>query len=383
MTLELSNSTENPKLAVIVPVYKVEKYLPKCLDSIINQTYKNLQIICVDDGSPDNCGTILDDYAKKDSRIIVIHKENGGVSSARNAALDFIHESWKLEPLSFSKFITFVDPDDYIDLCTYEKCINVLTDDIDVLAFASEYVFDDGEPDPTGSCDKGNGLGLIGKHDLSEQVISATSFSICNKIFRSKIIYENNLRFPDGLCFEDAYFSTLYLCHCKTIWFEQSLFYKYLRGRVSSITGVADVAPSDLPLHCVKIVAEVLKYLKQKELFNKHKDVFWSFFFQFIKVSIDIKHTDEVECAVYKEALNILNAENFSAANILHNHYCELIVNRKLKDANTYSLLWTIRHKHRLNYDKFSFIGIPVLKITYTEHYKIIEVLGLFKFKRS
>ena len=100
-------------------------------------------------------------------------------------------------------------------------------------------------------------------------------------------------------------------------------------------------------------------------------------------MAIDIKHTDEVESAVYKEALNILNAENFSTANILHNHYYDLIVNFKLKDANIYSLLWTIRHKHRLNYDKFSFIGIPVLKITYTEHYKIIEVLGLFKFRRG
>ena len=90
MTLELSNSTESPKLAVIVPVYKVEKYLPKCLDSIINQTYKNLQIICVDDGSPDKCGDILEEYSKKYSRIIVIHKENGGLSSARNAALDFL-----------------------------------------------------------------------------------------------------------------------------------------------------------------------------------------------------------------------------------------------------------------------------------------------------
>lgn len=93
MTLELSNSNESPKLAVIVPVYKVEKYLPKCLDSIINQTYRNLQIICVDDGSPDKCGAILDDYAKKDSRITVIHKENGVVSSARNTVLDLLKKN--------------------------------------------------------------------------------------------------------------------------------------------------------------------------------------------------------------------------------------------------------------------------------------------------
>ena len=72
-------------ISVIVPVYKVEKYITRCIDSIINQTYKNLEIILVDDGSPDNCGKICDEYAKNDERIRVLHKENGGLSDARNA----------------------------------------------------------------------------------------------------------------------------------------------------------------------------------------------------------------------------------------------------------------------------------------------------------
>ena len=79
---------EKDLISVIIPVYKVEKYLEKCIESIIKQTYTNLQIILVDDGSPDNCGKICDEYAKKDSRIEVIHKANGGICSARNAGLD-------------------------------------------------------------------------------------------------------------------------------------------------------------------------------------------------------------------------------------------------------------------------------------------------------
>ena len=75
-------------VSVIVPIYNVEKYLKRCIDSILNQTYKNLEIILVDDGSPDKCPEICDEYAKKDDRIIVIHNKNGGVSSARNAGLD-------------------------------------------------------------------------------------------------------------------------------------------------------------------------------------------------------------------------------------------------------------------------------------------------------
>ena len=79
---------KNNLISIIVPIYNVEKYLKKCIDSIINQTYKNLEIILVDDGSPDNCGKICDEYAKKDNRIKVIHKENGGVSSARNVGVE-------------------------------------------------------------------------------------------------------------------------------------------------------------------------------------------------------------------------------------------------------------------------------------------------------
>lgn len=104
----------NDLISVIVPVYNVDMFLNRCLNSIINQTYKNLEIIVVDDGSTDNSGKICDDFSKIDSRIFVIHKENGGLSSARNAGLDVIH----------GKYVTFVDSDDYIS----SDCIEYLYD---------------------------------------------------------------------------------------------------------------------------------------------------------------------------------------------------------------------------------------------------------------
>ena len=84
---------QQPLVSIIIPVYKVEKYLRRCLDSVQNQTYKNIEVILVDDGSPDNCPKICDEYAAKDPRFHVIHKENGGVSSARNAGLDYCEKS--------------------------------------------------------------------------------------------------------------------------------------------------------------------------------------------------------------------------------------------------------------------------------------------------
>jgi len=105
-----------PKISVIVPVYKVEKYLRKCVDSILNQTYRNLEIILVDDGSPDGCPAICDEYAAADGRVKVIHKPNGGVSSARNMGLD----------MAAGDYFGFVDSDDWIDPGMFESLLNAL-----------------------------------------------------------------------------------------------------------------------------------------------------------------------------------------------------------------------------------------------------------------
>lgn len=94
----------NQLVTIIVPIYKVENYLNRCVDSILNQTYKNLEIVLVNDGSPDKCGEICDQYAKKDSRVKVIHKKNGGLSDARNAGLE----------ISTGKFVSFIDSDDWV-----------------------------------------------------------------------------------------------------------------------------------------------------------------------------------------------------------------------------------------------------------------------------
>lgn len=105
-------------ISVIIPVYKVEKYLERCVKSIINQSYKNIEIILVDDGSPDQCGEICENYAKKDKRIKVLHKENGGLSDARNHGVDH----------SEGKYITFVDSDDYVSEHYVEYLYRLLID---------------------------------------------------------------------------------------------------------------------------------------------------------------------------------------------------------------------------------------------------------------
>ena len=103
-----------PKVSVIIPVYNVEPYLRQCLDSVVNQTLRDIEIICVDDGSPDNCGMIIDEYAKNDNRIIAIHKENGGYGSAINKGLE----------IAKGEYIGIVESDDWIEINMYEELYN-------------------------------------------------------------------------------------------------------------------------------------------------------------------------------------------------------------------------------------------------------------------
>ena len=125
---------EEELISVILPIYNVEKYLEKCLKSVINQTYKNLEIILVDDGSKDNSPQICDEYAVKDKRIVVIHKSNGGLSDARNAGIE----------IAKGKYITLIDSDDYVELEMYEKLYNkAISDNLDIAICGNYNVSED------------------------------------------------------------------------------------------------------------------------------------------------------------------------------------------------------------------------------------------------
>lgn len=117
-------------VSVIIPVYNVEQYLPQCVESVINQTYTNLQIILVNDGSTDKSGEICDKFAENDNRICVIHKENGGLSSSRKAGMNAIS----------GQYVMFLDSDDWLDLCAIEKCIKEINNDLDIGCVMFSYV---------------------------------------------------------------------------------------------------------------------------------------------------------------------------------------------------------------------------------------------------
>ena len=215
------------KVSIIVPIYNVEKYLPKCIESIINQTYKNLEIILVDDGSPDNCAKICDEYAKKDNRIKVIHKPNGGVSSARNAGLD----------IATGEYIGFVDPDDFIAPEMYEQMLEAIKTANADLAICGFNVVHENDF----SILKSNTLPikkLIGVENCIFDLFSLEGFSIrpCvwNKLFVNKLI--SNQRFDTNYSIsEDLLFFIHYLLKINNIIYVTSPLYNQT-NRSTSVT---------------------------------------------------------------------------------------------------------------------------------------------------
>ena len=128
-----------PTISVIVPVYKVEKYIHRCVDSILNQTFSDFELILVDDGSPDNCGAICDEYAAKDSRVVVIHQENGGLSAARNAGIDWAFAN------SDSQWLSFIDSDDWVHPEYLQKLLDTAVNNSAEVAFCTLTAFTEDE----------------------------------------------------------------------------------------------------------------------------------------------------------------------------------------------------------------------------------------------
>lgn len=184
-------------ISVIIPVYKVEEYLDECVLSVIRQTYTNLEIILVDDGSPDNCPRMCDEWATKDSRIKVIHKENGGLSDARNAGLDAAE----------GQYIAFIDSDDYIKPDMMEKLHSALVTEKADIAACGLQNFGDEHERPWG-CEETIGT----PEQIYALLYNDTAYPVaaCSKLYKSSCW--KTLRFPVGKICEDA-FTTYQLIH--------------------------------------------------------------------------------------------------------------------------------------------------------------------------
>ena len=244
-----------PKISVIVPVYKVEKYLRRCIDSILNQTFNDFELILVDDGSPDNCGKMCDEYAKSDNRVTVIHRKNGGLSAARNSGIEWAFNN------SDSEWIIFIDSDDWVHadylkiLLDYAQKFNTEVSICDFLR-TSDYIADD-----------------VLKEKLKVHKYSSEDFFVnrnLNAVVAWGKLYKKyffkDIRYPEGRLHEDEFTTYKVLFRCKNICFvDEQLYYYFIntKGITSGMTG-GEWSPSKMDF--IDAAKERLKYFEINKL---------------------------------------------------------------------------------------------------------------------
>ncbi len=237
---------KNPLISVVIPVYNVEKYLCRSIDSVVQQTYKNLEIILVDDGSTDGCPEICDEYAKKDNRIKVIHKENGGLSDARNAGIREVHGS----------YVGFVDSDDWIALNMYENLLDLIEKaHADIAVCGVVRVEEEKEiMQPNKRIIVLNQKEYIERYfKINSQV---TEYYAWNKLYKVSLLSED--QYPKGLTAEDVFGTYKAILKADKIVLTNQMYYYYYYN-ANSITGHF----SNKVFDQIEVWDKVVEYTKQ------------------------------------------------------------------------------------------------------------------------
>ena len=300
--------SKEPLISVVVPIYNVEEYLDKCVESIINQTYKNLEIILVDDGSPDNSPMMCDEWSKKDKRIKVIHKKNGGVSSARNIGIDKSKGEW----------ITFVDADDWLEKTYVEDMYNISID------FDSKYVCCGFKKIYSGNAELINSNGELIELNSKDYLISLLNVQngygfVHMKLIRKDLI--NNIRFDEELPVgEDALFN-IQLCENldKAIIYNKAL-YNY-RINTNSVVRKYDVNYAEKYTNSMMKMKDYINKKHNNELIKTN--VFNYIVYHLMLICVNYCYNPEnndkynslkqvCKMDIYKEAIKKSNYNNLS-----------------------------------------------------------------------
>lgn len=292
-------------ISIIVPVYKTEKYLARCLESIIHQTYKNIEIILIDDGSPDNSGRLCDEYAQLDTRIKVIHKENGGVSSARNIGLKYAN----------GQYVTFVDSDDWIELDMYEKLLSKLKEqNVDIVRCG--YYKDEGKSVKKEDFIFQNDIRI----DLVKKRREIINLYACGKMYAGicfilvkKEIIDKINNFNSGIALgEDLLFDIELICVASSIYMYNERFYHYYTNIESATQNLEFTTRNIVDLSA--LYNEIVKLLQDYNYLDSNNKSMLSFSF-FYKIYSQLvlgisvpKNLEIVDCVLNDE--NIIKIIN-------------------------------------------------------------------------
>ncbi|MEE0335032.1 MAG: glycosyltransferase [Catenibacterium mitsuokai] len=316
-------------ISVIVPVYQVENYLNQCIESIIEQTYTNLEIILIDDGSKDNCPQICDDWSIKDKRIKVIHKKNGGLSDARNVGLD----------IAKGKYIAFIDSDDWVDSRYIELLYNsLIKSEADISACSIQKVYDADSVDPYNLNPK---LQLVTPKEAIKDILYDRRFKTVawNKLYSKEIL--SGERFIVGRIHEDEFFSYKVFDKAQKLVFVDASLYKYRQrsGSIMSSPSLKHLDLLDAYLNRIKFLENNYTDLASKDKLN-FCIVCINFYKDFLKSDSDFKkialnriknyrrkvkfNIKEFNVLSWKEKIYVI----FSKSMII-DYYCRIVMLRR------------------------------------------------------
>ena len=267
-----------PKISVVIPVYNVEEYLKKCVDSVLSQTETDFECILVNDGSTDNSGALCDEIAKQDSRIRVIHQENTGLGGARNTGIREAKSDWLL----------FIDSDDYIEPQTLDLTLKEAEKtDADMVIFAIRSVNDAGKQ-----------LAVLNDSVEHRRVYSPQKdtfllkgmVTACNRICKKSLFTDFNIYFPSKVWYEDIRTTTKLLAHSKQVVYIENVLYNYLM-REGSITKNVN---ADRNSEILEAFEDILSYFKANKLYEIYRDelCFLTIFHLYITASVRVLMVD-------------------------------------------------------------------------------------------
>lgn len=316
-------------ISVIIPLYNNEKFIKPCLQSVINQSYKDIEIVIVNDGSTDNSLNIVEEIADRDNRIKIINQKNSGRSAARNIGIKN----------SSGDFLMFVDADDELEKNGIEnlyKAINQENSDIAVGAVIINY---DTHSELKENDDWYFSIRYNGIHDITDKLIEDIHCSVWGKIYRRSIIENNKLQFPEGLNYEDAYWHWVYLTSCNKISCIKNIVYKYFR-RKDSIMSLTFENKENIAIQHLYIVEKIIEFWNQNKNLEEHYTtaaiLFETYFWFAIKHSQKYERAKIAYLATRIARKYFLNINNNLINDIYNGDYSFLFQNKKDDEYENY-----------------------------------------------
>lgn len=339
----------SPLISIIVPVYNVEPYLRRCLDSLVNQTLSDIEIVCVDDGSTDASPAILQEYAAQDERIRIITQKNAGLSAARNAGLR----------VASGEFIAFVDSDDYVAPHTYELALRYMEPGVDYVCFgvqveghASQAEMRSHELYFKHPCS-----GLVG---VTDELMLSCDNVVCNKLFRSSIIRERDISFPVGLRYEDNYFFRAYGVWAQSAFYIPEKLYHYVRHG-GSIMGETWSGRETRAADLLEIAARLYRYYEQHGLLPERCLYFGRVFFMLLASALGYEKDESRRRALLEQADSFLARMGVDFSADAELCYRRALLAHRILPGSVRKRCWGLMAtKYKAHCAKHYFLGIPL-----------------------